>query len=320
MSGDGPGSRDDRRATFVDVVELLAVVCSFALGLDLGGHGRSARAAHSCDLGRLRTNGDSASAAVIGDASVVVDDDGVVVDVGDVDVHAVDGAIVVEVIASPIAAVIAEAGVAEAIVDAAVEADVGAPVSAIEAPAVVVPTPVTGGPEGAIVRRKAPGAGNPVVADGTRVPVAGGPNIVGRGGYRLVVDGKWRGRLVGVFDGRALTLLIELFGGLGVLKGLILIGWGRGGLLRRVLFGSRLLGRGLRGVGLSALLGLGLGAGSEHPALGSRCWGCGRLAVVDWGHIDVGGIWAGVVGSGSGIYCTGVAVAACCSDDYRETK
>jgi hypothetical protein len=319
LCGDGPGSRDDCGTALVDVVELLAVVCGFALGLNLCGHGRSAWAAHGCDLGRLRPCVDAASAAIVGDAGVVIDDDGAVVDVGDVDVDVVDGAVVVEVIAVPIAAVVADAGVAEAVVDATVEADVRPPEAAVEAPAVLVPAPVARGPESAVVRRSTPGAGDPVVAGRTPVPVAGGPKIVGRRGNGLVVDGEGWGRLVGVFDGRSLALFIELLGSLGVLKGLILIGWGRSGLLGRVLLGSGLL-RVLGGVGLGALLGLGLGGGCENPSLWG--WGSGLLGlgVAGWRQVDIGGISAGVVGSGGVVNGAGVAVAACCSGEGQDTE
>jgi hypothetical protein len=243
LGGDGPGSGDHGRTASVDVVELLTVLRSFALMLDLGGHGRSSWTAHGSDLSRLRSDGDAASAAVVGDACVVVHDDGSVVDVGDVDVDPVDGAVVVEVVAVPVAAVIADTRVAEAVVNATVEANVETPEAAVEAPAVVVPAPVAGGPEGAVVRGSAPCAGDPVVAGGTPIPVSGSPNIVWRGGFGLLVDRQRRRRLVGVFDRGSLAFFVELLGGLSVLIGLILIRRGRrSGFLRRVLLVT-LLGR-----------------------------------------------------------------------------
>jgi hypothetical protein len=265
LGGDGPGSRDHGWAASVHVVELLTVLLRFVLVLDLGGHGRDSGTAHGFDLGRPRSVSDAASASVVGDAGVVVDDDGAVVDVGDVDVDAVDGAVVVEVVAAPIASVIADAGVAEAVVDAAVKADVGTPEAAVEAPASVVPAPIAGGPEGAVVGWSAPGAGDPVVAGGSPVPVAWSPDIVWRGGFRLLIDGQGRRGLVGVFDGRGFALFIELLSGLRVLIGLVLIGRGRrrflgGILLRRILLGGILLG---------TLLGQGLIANSEDCTL--RC-------------------------------------------------
>ncbi|HEX3570581.1 MAG TPA: hypothetical protein VHU44_07145, partial [Acidobacteriaceae bacterium] len=46
LGGDGPRCCDHGWAASVDVVELLAVLCRFALMLDLGGHGRDAGTAH----------------------------------------------------------------------------------------------------------------------------------------------------------------------------------------------------------------------------------------------------------------------------------
>jgi hypothetical protein len=160
------------------------------LVLDLGRHWRSAWAAEGLDLGGPRAHVNAASAAVVGDARVVVHDDGAVVDVGDAgDIDAVDGVVVVEVVALPIAAIVAIAGVAEAIVDAAIETDVQAPVAAMKAPAIVIPTPIAGSPESTVVGWSAPGAGNPIVAGRAPVPVTGGPDIVWRRGLWLLVFG-----------------------------------------------------------------------------------------------------------------------------------
>jgi hypothetical protein len=256
LRGDGPRGGNHCRTALVDVVELLTVLRGFTLVLNLGGHGRNTGATHSCNLSLLWPDGDAASAAVVGDASVVVDDDGSVVDVGDVNVDAIDGAVVVEVVAIPVAAVIPDAGVAEAVVDAAIEADVKAPEAAVEAPAVAVPAPVAGGPEGSVVGRSAPGAGDPVVTGGSPVPVAGGPDVVGGGGDGLVVDRQRGRRLVGVLNGRGLAVGVDLIISLGVLIGLVLI-WRRSCLL-----GGGLLRAGRGSVLLGALLWWGLGADS----------------------------------------------------------
>jgi hypothetical protein len=105
------------------------------------------------------------------------------------DVNAVDGAVVVEVVAVPIAAIVAISGVAEAVVYAAIEADMKTPVAAIEAPAVVVPAPVSGCPKRSVVGRGAPCAGNPVVACRSPIPVTWSPDVVGRGGFWLLIFG-----------------------------------------------------------------------------------------------------------------------------------
>jgi hypothetical protein len=91
---DGTRCCDHCRAALVHVVELLTVAGCFALDLKLGSHWRNAGTAHRRDLSWLGSYGDSASATVIGDPIVddgrVVDDDRAVVDMGDVDVDAVD--------------------------------------------------------------------------------------------------------------------------------------------------------------------------------------------------------------------------------------
>jgi hypothetical protein len=192
----------------------------FALILKLRGHGRNAGAAIGCDLGGLRANVDAAASTVVGDAVVdgpVVHDDGAVVDVRDAScVDVVDGAVVVEVTAPPVATVIAVAGVAVAIVNAAVEADVRAPEAAMEDVAATEEAPVGGGPKGTIEGRSAPGAGNPVVADGSVSPVAGCPEIVWRGGFGLLVDGERRWGLVGLFEGLLAGVYLVVGGGRGV--------------------------------------------------------------------------------------------------------
>jgi hypothetical protein len=190
LCSDRPRSRDQGGTAFVHVVKLLTVLRCLSLILDLRRHRRSARPAEGFDLGGPWAHIDAASAAVVGDASVVVHDDGAVVDVGDAgDIDAVDGTVVVEVVASPIAAVVAVAGVAEAVVDAAVEPDVQAPVAAVEAPAIVVPTPIARSPESAVVGRSAPGARNPVIAGRSPAPVARRPDVIWFGGLGLLVFG-----------------------------------------------------------------------------------------------------------------------------------
>jgi hypothetical protein len=264
LGGDGTRGCDHGGTALVNVVELLTVLGGCALHLDLRGHGWRTRTAEGCYFGGLWADVDAAAASVVGDASVVVDD-GAVVDVSDVDVHAVNGAVVVEVVSVPVAAVITVAGVAEAVIDASVEADVEAPIATAPSPAVVIPAPVTGGPEGSVVGRGAPCTGDPVVADGAPVPIPRGPDVVRGRGYGLFVDGKWGWGLVGVLDGWGFAVLIELIVGLSVLVGLVLIGWR---WRRRVLIWRRLR----RGSLLGYLLGLRLGAEGDGLSW-SGSWG-----------------------------------------------
>ena len=206
---DGTGGCNHRGTALIHVIELLTVLRRFPLILELGCHGRSARAAEGCNLSGTGPHVEATSAAVIGDAAVISDYDRAVVDVGDVDhVNAVDGAVVVEVVAVPIAAIVAVAGVAEAIVDAAVEANMQAPVAAVEAPAVVVPPPISRRPESSVVRRSAPRSGDPVITGRSPAPVTGSPEIVGCRRLRLIVFGQRRRRLIGIVDRLGLALRI----------------------------------------------------------------------------------------------------------------
>jgi hypothetical protein len=211
---------------------------------------------------------------------------------------------------------IADAGVAEAVVDATVEANVETPEATMKAVAVVVPAPIARSPKGAVVGRSAPGARDPVVAGGSPIPEAGGPDVVRRRSDGLFVDGeRWR-RLVGIFDRLGLAFFVELVVRLSVLVGLILIGrrWWWSGLL----LGNKFLWDRLGSILLGVLLGLGLRANSEDTSLSGRGWGSGRLwltilAIVDRRHVGVGRVGAGVVGD---LRCVGVlSVTACCADE-----
>jgi hypothetical protein len=254
LSGDGPRGCNHGRTTLVDVIELLTILRGLPLVLNLGRHGRNARTAHSCDFGCLWPHGDAASATVVSDTIIVVHRDGAVVDVSDSRAYAIDGTVVVKVISVPVPAVIAIAGVAEAIVDASIETNMKAPETAVKAPAVAIPTPVARRPESSIVGRRAPRTGDPIVAGRSPIPITGCPDVVGSRSFGLVVDGQWRRRFVRVFDRLRLAVSVEFIESLRVLIGLVLIGWWRSALL------LRLLGAGLRWILFDTLLGLRLRA------------------------------------------------------------
>ena len=290
IRSEGTGCGDDRRTALVLVVELLPVLCGLTLVLDLGGHGRGPGAAHRCDLRGLRTGGDSTAASVIGDAVVVVDDDGAVVDVGDArDVDTVYGAVVVEVVSVPIAAVITRAGVAEAVINTAVVTDVWSPVAVVETVAVAVEAPVGGGPERSGIGGEDPGSGNPVIAHGGVAPVAGRPEVVGRGGFGLLIGGEWGRRIVGLkrlLAGVDLVLVI-------LVVGVVLIG----GLRLLWVGGCSGLGAGLS-VLFGSLLALVLLTSGQNAGWSRLLYrrGCGLLATIDRSHVGIGGIGAGVIG------------------------
>jgi hypothetical protein len=138
--------------------------------------------------------------AVIGDAVVV--GDGVILDncpviVSVVDcgfIDACDRGVIAEVVALPIAAGVADAPVAVAVVHAAIVADVAAPVAVMEPVVAAVPSPVGRRPERAVIGRRNPGAGYPVVVSLVLIvgPIAGHPHQVGLGAVRLLVAGHFR--------------------------------------------------------------------------------------------------------------------------------
>ena len=146
-------------------------------------------------LRRGRTHRHAARAAVEADAiHPRLVDDRVVVDVrnvGDVDVG--DGAVVVELVSAPVAALKAAAEIAEAVVDAAVETDVRTPIARVPEIETVAPAPVSRRPEEPHRRRQLPGSGHPVVLVVVPRPVPGDPDVAGRRTGRLHVH-RERGR------------------------------------------------------------------------------------------------------------------------------
>ena len=121
---------------------------------------------------RRGTCGYSALSAVVRHVRIIVYDDGLVIDIGDVcDIHISHRPVVEKFAAAPFAAGEAFAEVSEAVINAAVESEMRAPIAGIPNIEAVVPTPVSGGPQIAYFRGFDPSAGHPVVA----VIVAPGP-------------------------------------------------------------------------------------------------------------------------------------------------
>jgi hypothetical protein len=159
---------------------------------------------HGCNFGGARLDVDATVTAVVADAvgglraiADIVHDDIALIVVADAGADVSDGAIVIEVVPLPVASEEAEADVTEAVIDTAVEADMRSPVSTMEAVVDAAPAPVGRGPESAVVRRRNPFAGDPVVAVVTPGPVTGSPEVVGIGSGWLVVFGQRRRSLVG---------------------------------------------------------------------------------------------------------------------------
>ncbi len=162
------------------------------------------------------------------------------------DVHIVDRAVVVELAATPVAALVAVADVAESVVDPAIEANVLTPVATIE-PVMVLPVaPVAGRPQGTLVGSLNPDAGHPVITLLRIGPVAGRPEIVVAGSRRLIVFGQRRRRI-----GSGILRLLSVVGVIRSLVGGLVVGaspigwrrallavvghWGRSALLTAVL-------------------------------------------------------------------------------------
>ena len=109
------------------------------------------------------------------------------------DIDVIDGAVIVEPPASPVAAVISVAGITETVVYSAVEADQRPPVALMPDIKAVAPSPVPGGPERAGKGSRHPCARHPVVAE-IRIPgpISRRPNIAGSGAKGLDVNGDGR--------------------------------------------------------------------------------------------------------------------------------
>jgi hypothetical protein len=187
----------------VYVGKLRAVAAGSTLVLHLRAHGRSVLFMASRQFRWPGAHLQSALSAVEAhaDAAAAIIAHGAVVNVmHDRNIHIVVGAVVIEVSAAPVAALVADANIAVAVIDSAVETDVGTPVATVKPIAVIVVAPVAGRPQRALVGSLHPSAGNPVITALAPGPVAGRPQIAVAGRGRLVIVGQGRWRLIGVFD------------------------------------------------------------------------------------------------------------------------
>ncbi|AOB39933.1 hypothetical protein BBB43_14720 [Bordetella parapertussis] len=185
-------------------VELGAVTAGLAGVVALHVGGRRVALARGGHLARVGAPLDAARSAVVADAAPVdvLDDHPAFVDVGDArDVHIGDGAVVIEAVAVPVAAYVAEADVAIAVVDAAVKADVRTPIAAPPPVVAGIVGPVARRPQRARVGRQHPDAGHPVEPQGVERPIARHPDVAVARHGRLLVDRQGRRGLAGHFDG-----------------------------------------------------------------------------------------------------------------------
>ena len=181
-----------RRAALIRARKLRSVGAGSLLMLDLGAHRSSMLLVQRPQFLWPRTHLHSARPAVethpdsIGSVVAYV----VAVHIPHhPNVHIVHCAVVPEMVVVPVAALVAESNIAEAIVDAAVVADVPAPIAAVKLVAVVSPSPVARRPESALVRSLNPCTRHPVVAPSRPGPIAGRPQVPVTGSLWLVIGG-----------------------------------------------------------------------------------------------------------------------------------
>ena len=124
---------------------------------------------------------------------VGVDDDGLVVDVGDRDAaEIVDGPVIGEHAVVPVSAFVTDAGIPVAVIHAAIVADMRSPIARIPGIDVVLPAPVAWRPEQSDRGRANRGAGNPIIAVRAIRPEAGRPDVARRGNRGLFVNRQFR--------------------------------------------------------------------------------------------------------------------------------
>lgn len=229
------GSDDQCGTFFVFAEELLPILGRLLVKLDLCGLGRRVSLVHRGKFIGGGSRLDAAASTVIADT--VIDDcvvDRHVMDVGVVNIRhidAIDGAVVVEIVAVPIAATVAGAGVAIAIVNTSIEADVQTPEAAMKAIPVAIVPPVAGCPEGAIEGWRGPRSGDPEVASRHIAPVAGCPEIVRLRAGRLLIEKQrwWRfrsllGGVLGVLiNGLIIVLIARLIARIAIVLSVVLV-------------------------------------------------------------------------------------------------
>jgi hypothetical protein len=204
------------RSAMIDRGELCAIGRRGLSQLYLRSHGRCMRSTECSYLGWSWTCPGALRTAVVADAiddSRVVDDHVALVDV--CDMHAaevIDGAVVGELVAMPVAALVAHAHIAEAIIHAAIEADIASPISDVISIAAAHKAPVARRPECALIRGCAPRSGNPVVAGRRPGPIAWRPKIARLRNRRLFVSRQRRRGLRRVILGSVVVARFAVVG------------------------------------------------------------------------------------------------------------
>ena len=150
-------------------------------------------------------------------APMLVLDRVVIYIVNPVGIYVVHVAVVVKVVAVPIAAVIAVTGVSVSVIHSTVVPDVPAPEAAMPSVAAFFIAPVAWRPQRSCVRRLNPRAWNPVVAVGSRIPVARRPDVAVAGAGGLIVFRQRRRSLIRIFHRLIVVVVIVVVA--------VLIGW-----------------------------------------------------------------------------------------------
>jgi hypothetical protein len=185
---------------------LLRVLHRLLLNLYLRGHRRDAPLTSGGDF-RRRRPASNAARPVVADTinrgvvdGDVVDDDRVryraviYLHVGDRNV--VHGAVVIEPITAPIATLISNANIAEAVVDSAVVSDIRGPIPVVVAVHTAGKPPISRRPQIADLWGLRPSSGHPIVALRSVTPISWRPQIAVAGAVRLgIIRQRWRGLL-----------------------------------------------------------------------------------------------------------------------------
>ena len=104
------------------------------------------------------------------------------------DVYIVDGLVVVEVVFSPVTAIITGPGIAVAVRNAAIEPDDRTPIAGMLVVQPATIGPIARGPQQAGLRGQSPGSGHPVIAIRPPPPVARRPDVAFARASRLGID------------------------------------------------------------------------------------------------------------------------------------
>ena len=189
-----PRSRRNSGTTVVERRAQLSVASGAGLMLSLHRRRFKVMVMLSSELVRGRSRMQTAGTAVEAHVVVVVDN-GVVVDVGDMNTAEVGSRVIIEERATaPVTTRKTNTGITKAVVHTTVEADVRTPIAAVPEIDTTVPTPVTRRPEHSGRGRQHPRSGHPVITIIAPRPITRRPHVARRGQRRLYVNRKNRWR------------------------------------------------------------------------------------------------------------------------------